>query len=155
MFKSLLGLRRLKVVRLQFANLASQIIGHHVEPEVALHRGVACVFGTTLITTLFGVHDRLFDGVALFIQDVVKCIGDFLEDPIRIAFFEQILTSLFQFAAHLAQSLHPLAVRVGRPALHQTSQSPTQIAILQQIIRHFVEEITGLKVEARLGAIPT
>ena len=121
MFKSLLGLRRLKVVRLQFAHFASQVVGHHVEPEVALHRGVACVFSTALVATLIGVHDRLFNGMALFIQDVVKRVGDFLEDPIRVALLQQILTRLFQFAAHLAQSLHPLAVRVGRPALHQTS----------------------------------
>ena len=102
MFKSLLGLRRLKVVRLQFANLASQIVGHHVEPEVALHRSVARVFGTALIATLFGVHDRLFNGMALFIQDVVKGIGDFLKDAIRVALFQQILARLFQFAAHFA-----------------------------------------------------
>ena len=121
MFKSLLGLRRLKVVRLQFAHFASQVVGHHVEPEVTLHRSVAGVLGAALIATLFRVHDRLFNGMALFIQDVVERIGYFLKDSIGVAFVEQILASFFQFLTHLAQSLHPFAVRIGRPTLHQTA----------------------------------
>ena len=70
-FKALLRFSRLKIVRLQFAHLACEVIGQHIHTEVAIHGGITSIFSPPLIAAFLGVHDRLLNGVTLLINDVV------------------------------------------------------------------------------------
>ena len=67
------GLGRLEVVRLQLADLAGEVVGQHVEAEVAIGGGVACAFWARRSSPLRSAAcGGVVDGVALLVDDVVS-----------------------------------------------------------------------------------
>ena len=72
LLEALRGLRRLEVVCLQLAHLAGEVVGQHVEAEVAVRRGVACGLRTPLVATALGGLRGVVDGMTLFVDDVVR-----------------------------------------------------------------------------------
>ena len=92
--------------------------------------------------------------MTLLVEDVVQRVGDLLEDPVGVAAVQKVLSGLLQLLAHLAQTLQLLTVGVASTALHEPPQRAAQVAVVQQIVGQFVEEIAGLHVEPGLGSVP-
>ena len=154
LLEPLLRLTRLEVVGLQLAHLAGQIVGQHVEAELAVHGLVLRVLLAPRVATLLRVENRLVDRVAFFVDDVVQLVGDLLVHAAEVAALEQLLAPLAQALAHLLQPHHALAVGVGGPAVHEAPQSTTHVAVGQEVVGHLVEQAGRVEIEASLSSVP-
>ena len=79
-----------KSYALQFAHLAGQVVGHHVEPEVAILGGLAGWSRRGVRRRWPGVAGVL-DRVTLFVDDVVERLGDLAVDAAEVAVVEPFL----------------------------------------------------------------
>ncbi len=154
LIEALLGLLRLEVVRVEFADLAGQIVGHQVEAHVALVGSGLGVLGSTLVAGVLGVTSGIVDGVAFLVDDVVELSFDLVVDATEVGVLQALLTLGPELFEQLAQALHLLAVAVGEALLHHSSQGSVDIAVIQQFVGEFVERRVGVELETGLGAIP-
>jgi hypothetical protein len=83
LLEALLRLLALEVVGAEFAHLAGQVVGQHVEAEVALRGSVLRCGGAPLVAAALGCLRGLLDGVALFVDDVVELRWRSRRTPLR------------------------------------------------------------------------
>ena len=140
LLEPLRSLRRLEVVRRQLADLAGEVVGQHVEPEVAVHRSVAGVLGAALVAAALRVAGGVLDRVALLVDDVVQLVGDLLVDAAEVEPVEAVLALLAEPLHHLAQALQALAVAVLHALLHHPPQRAVDVAVVQQVVVQLVEQ---------------
>ena len=155
LLESLRGLGRLEVVCLQLADLSGEIVGQHVEAEVAVGGGVARRLRSPFVAAALGGLCRVVDRMALFVDDVVELVGDLAVHPAEVELVEAILTLLAQLVHQLAQALQALAVAIAHALLHHPPQGAVDIAVVQQIVGELVEQPVGIELEAALRAVPT
>ncbi len=87
-----LGLFRLEVVRVEFADLAGEVVGHQIETHVAFLGCGAGVFGSPFVTGVLGVAPGVVDGVTFLVDDVVELVLDLVVDAAEIGTVQPLLT---------------------------------------------------------------
>ena len=155
LLEALRGLGRLEVVGLQLANLAGEVVGQHVEAEVAIGGAVACRLGASLVATALGCLGGVVDGVALLVDDVVQLVGDLAVDPAEVELVEPFLALLAQLVHQLAQALQTLAVAVAHALLHHPPQRRVDVAVVEQVVGQLVEQGVGVEIESPLRSVPS
>ena len=155
LFEALLRLGRLEVVRIELADLAREIVGHQVQPHVAVLRCRLGVLGTALVARVLGVTQRVLDGVTFLVEDVVDRVVDLVVDAPEIAVREALLALLTELFEQLTQALEMVAVRVLHALLHHPAQGGVDVAVVEQFVGQFVECRIGVELEPRLRAIPS
>ena len=102
-----------------------------------------------------GLVDPAVDAFALLLDDLVELLGDVLVDAAEVVAVELLAALLAQLLEHLAQAHELLAVR-GRwkPCCIMRRSAALQVAVVEQVVGHLVEERVGVEVEADLRAVP-
>ena len=154
LLEALAGLRRLEVVRLELAHLAGEVVGHQVEPHVALGGGVTSVLLATRIAALLCGSQGVVDGVALLVDDVVELTGDLVVHAAEVVAVEPVLTLTPELLEQLTDPGQLLAVAVAHALVHHPPQCGIDVAVVQQLVGQLVEERVGVEVESTLRAIP-
>ena len=99
--EALLGLFRLEVVRVEFADLAGEVVGHQIETHVAFLGCGSGVLCSAFVTGVLGVASGVVDGVTFFVDDVVELVLDLVVDAAEIGAVQPLLT----FGAQLFEQL--------------------------------------------------
>ena len=117
-------LGRVEVVALQLAHLAGEVVGQHVEAEVALHRRVAREVGAALVAALLGLV-RAGSRCAWRSSSTMSFSSSAISlvDAAEVAAVLELLALLAQLLHQLAQALHALAVAVAEALLHHPPQA--------------------------------
>ena len=68
---------------------------------------------------------------------------------------EHLAPALAQLLEHVAQAHEVVAVAVLHPLLHEPAQRRVQVAVVEEIVGHLVDQRVGVEVEALLGTVPT
>jgi len=113
LLEALRGLCALEVVGRQLAHLAGEVVGQHVETEVAVGPPRRGRLRAAFVTTALGLAGGVLDGVTLFVDDVVELVGDLLVDAAEVEAVERLLALLAQLLHEIAQALHLLAIAVA------------------------------------------
>ena len=146
--------RRCEVVVLQISHHASEVLRHQVERQVP--------FGSNLFGELLAPG---IAGIACFLSEFIDCLAfgvdyfteffrDFVVNATEVMTFERFTTFTSELVHHFSQALHALAVVGLESLLHHAAQGGVDIAVIQQIVSDFVEDVGGIKVESDLCAIP-
>ena len=154
LLEALPGLRRLEVVGLQLAYLAGQVGGHQVEAQVALGCCSRERSRARSVAALFCRSQRVVDGVALLVDDVVELAGDLVVHPAEVVTVETLLALAAELVEQLADPCQLLAVAVAHALVHHPSQGGVDVAVVQQLVGELVEERVGVEVEPALRAVP-
>jgi hypothetical protein len=109
---------------------------------------------TSLVTGARRFLDALVDALALHVDDFVELLCDVVVHTAEVAVLELLTAPLAQLLQHLAEPHELLVVPVAEPLLHQPSQCGVQVAVIEQVVAHLVEQLLGVEVEPRLRAVP-
>ena len=101
-----------------------------------------------------GRSQRVVDGVALLVDDVVELAGDLVVHAAEVVTVEPLLALRAELLEQLADPCQPLAVAVAHALLHHPPQGGVDVAVVQQLVGELVEERVGVEVEPALRAIP-
>ncbi len=148
------GLRGDEVVVLQLADLAGEIRRQEVELEVPVLGCLLGYVGAPLVARGLGIVEVVLEGLALLGDHVVEILGDLVVDPTQIELVEHLLPPFAELVEHVAQTLHPIAVGVLEPLLHQAAHRRVEITVVEQVVCQFLEQTLGVVVEPRLGPVP-
>ncbi len=101
-----------------------------------------------------GLVDATLDPLALHVDDLVELLRDVVVDAAEVAVLELLPAPLAQLLQHLAQPHELFVVPVAEPLLHQPAQGSVEVAVVEQVVAHLVEELFRVEIEARLAAVP-
>ncbi len=149
-----LGLAGGEVVALQLLDPSGQVVGEHVEAEVALRRGLAGELGPPLVPGLLGVAGLVVDRVAFLVDDVGEFVGDLGVDPTEVAAVADLLALAAELVHQLAQPGDALTVAILEALLHHPAQGVVQITVVEQVVGDLLEHRLGVDVEPALGPVP-
>ena len=107
-----------------------------------------------LVARARGLVDPAVDPLALHVDDLVELFGDVVVDAAEVAALELLPAPLAQPLEHLAQAHELLAVAVLEPLLHHPAQGRVEVAVVQEVVGHLVEQRLGVEVEAGLRPVP-
>ena len=81
-------------------------------------------------------------------------LGDLLVHAAEVVAVELLAALLPQLLEHLAHALDVAALAVVEALLHHAAQRGVQIAVVEQVVGHLLEQRVGVEVEADLRAVP-
>ena len=81
-------------------------------------------------------------------DDLAQLLGDVVVDAAEVVVLEHLPPALAQPLEHLAQTHELLAVAVLQALLEHPPQRRVQVAVVEQVVGHLVEERVGVEVEA-------
>jgi hypothetical protein len=154
LFEVLAGVVVHPVVLLQVAHAAGEVGWQLLELLAALLRELVQQLLAALVTGFLRLVDAAVDAGALLFDDLVEPAGDVLVDTAEVVAVELLAPLLAQLLEHLAHALHVAALTILEPLLHHPAQGRVQIAVVQEIVGHLLEQRVGIEVEPDLGAIP-
>ena len=98
--------------------------------------------------------DAPVDPGTLLLGDLPELLGDVVVDAAEVPPLELLPPALPKPLEHVAQPHQLLVVAVAKPLLHQPPESGVQVAVVEEIVGHLLEERVGVEIEAGLGAVP-
>ena len=101
------------------------------------------------------VVDAVLDALTLLVDDLAQLLGDLLVHTPEVVAVEHLAPLLAEALQHLPQAHELLVVAVLHALLHQPSQRRVQVAVIEEVVGHLVEQGVGVEVEALLGPVPT
>ncbi|CAB4639616.1 unannotated protein [freshwater metagenome] len=116
------------------------------------------LFSEFLATGIAGVTRFLCEFIDCFtlgFDNVAEILCDFVVDAAEVVAFERFTTLSSELVHHFPQALHALAVVRVESLLHHATQRGVDVAVIQQIVGDFAEDVSGVQVEADLCAIPS
>jgi hypothetical protein len=81
-------------------------------------------------------------------------LRDVVVDAAEVAVLELLPTTLPELLEHFAEPHELLVVAVTEPLLHEPTERGVEVAVIQEVVAHLVEELLGVEVEAGLRAVP-
>ena len=154
LIEALLGLFRLEVIRVEFADLSGEVVRHQIEPHVAFHRRVLRILGAPFVTRAQRIVQCVFDGMTFFINQVIEFVVDLVVDATQVMLVETVLSLLAQLFKQFPQALQLVAIAVAHPVLHHLAQCSVDVAVVQQFVGQLVESSVSIEFETGLRAIP-
>ncbi len=148
------GLGRGKIVGLQRLDLARQVVGKQVEPEVTLGGLLARGGGPALVARILGRCRLVVDAESLLGHDVGQCLGDLGPDSVEVPRLFQLAAPLPESLEHLPQSLDPPTVPVLHPLAHEGTQRLVDVAMAHDVVGDAGEHVLGIHGKSRLGPVP-
>ena len=139
---------------LQLRNLARQVVGQHIQPEVPVHRRLLCRLCSAFISRICGLLRVVLDCVPFFVDNVVKGIGNFRIHTAQISALLNLLALFTKFLHQLAHAGNSFSVGISQAVLHHFSKRAVDIPVVQEFVRHFVEQRICIHLEAPLRAVP-
>ena len=97
---------------------------------------------------------RSLDAFALLVDDLAQPLGDVLVHAAEVVALEHLLPTLAEALHHVAQAHELLAVAVLEALLEHPAHRGVEIAVVQEVVGHLVEQGVGVEVEALLRAVP-
>ena len=91
---------------------------------------------------------------ALLVDDLVEPVRDVLVHAAEVVAVELLAPLLAQLLEHLAHALHVAALAILETLLHHPAQRGVEIAVVEEIVGHLLEQRVGVEVEPDLGAVP-
>ena len=79
---------------------------------------------------------------------------DLLVDAAEVVAVELLAAALAQPLEHLAQALHVAALAVLEALLHHSPQGGVQVAVVEEVVGHLLEQRVGVEIEPDLRAVP-
>ena len=143
------------VVLLELADLAGEIGWQLVELHAARLREVVEQFLAPLVARLLRFVDATIDAGALLVDDLVEAVRDVFVHTAEVVAVELFAALLAQLLEHLAHALHVAALPVGEALLHHAAQRGVEIAVVEEVVGHLLEQCVGIEVESDLRAVPT
>ena len=144
-----------ELVVLQRLHLAREVGRHHVELHAtALRRALGDLLAL-LVTRGGGLVDAPVDALALHVDDLVELHRDVVVHAAEVAVLELLATALAEALHHLAQPHELVAVPVAEALLHHPAQRRVEVAVVEEVVAHLVEERLGVEVEALLACRPS
>ncbi|MCE2807207.1 MAG: hypothetical protein LW869_01985 [Actinobacteria bacterium] len=140
---------------LKVAHHPCEILRHQVKRHVAFGSNL---FGEFLATGITGVTRFLCEFIDCFtfgFDNVAEILRDLVVDAAEVMTFECLATFASELVHHFSQALHALAVVRVEPLLHHATKRGVDIAVIQQIVGDFAEDVGGVEVEPDLCAIPS
>ncbi len=108
-----------------------------------------------LVTRARGLLDPAVDALALHVDDFVELLSDVVVDPAEVTVLELLPATLPELLQHLSQAHELLVVAVLEPLLHEPAERRVEVAVVEEVVTHFIEELLGVEIEAGLAAVPT
>ena len=142
------------VVLLELLDLAREVGRELVELLAALLGQVVDDLLTPAVTRLQRLVDPSLDALALLIRDLAQLLGDLLVHAAEVVVLEHLAPALAQPLQHVAQAHELFAVAVFHALLHEATQRRVEVAVVQQVVGHLVEQRIGVEVEPALRAVP-
>ncbi len=109
----------------------------------------------TRVSGLLRVVDAPVDALALHVDDLVELPGDVVVHAAEVALLQLLAPALAELVEHLPQAHELLAVAVAHALLHEPTQRRVQIAVVEEVVGHLLEQGVGVEVEAALGSVPS
>ena len=128
--------------------------GQLLELLAALLRELLEQLLAALVARLLRLVDAAVDAGALLVDDLVEPVRDVLVHAAEVVAVELLAPVLAQLLEHLAHALHVAALTVLESLLHHAAQRGVQIAVVEEIVGHLLEQRVGVEVEPDLGAVP-
>ena len=98
--------------------------------------------------------EAALDAGAFLVDDLVEPVRDVFVDAAEVVAVELLAAALAQLLEHLAHALHVAALPVGESLLHHAAQRGVEIAVVEQVVGHLLEQRVGVEIEADLRAVP-
>ena len=142
------------VVLLQLADAPGEIGRQLLELLAPLLRELFEELLAPLVARLAGVVEAAIDAFALLLDDLVEPLGDVLVHAAEVVAVELLPAPLAQLLEHLAHALDVATLAVLEALLQHPSQRGVQIAVVQEIVGHLLEQRVGVEIEPDLRAVP-
>ena len=94
------------------------------------------------------------DAGALLVDDLVEPVRDVFVDAAEVVAVELLAPLLAQLLEHLAHALHVAALPVGEALLHHAPERGVEVAVVEEVVGHLLEQRVGVEIEADLRAVP-
>ena len=92
---------------------------------------------------------RSLDALAFSCSTISReLLGDVVVDAAEVVALELSRRAAPQLLEHLAHALEPLAVAVPEALLHHPAQRRVEVAVVEQVVGHLVEQRVGVEIEA-------
>ena len=142
------------VVLLEVAHAAREIGRQLLELLAPLLRELVEQLLAALVARLLRLVDAAVDPGALFVDDLVETIRDVFVHAAEVVAVELLAALLAQLLEHLAHALDVAALTILETLLHHAAQRGVEIAVVEEIVGHLLEQRVGVEVEPDLGAVP-
>ena len=142
------------VVLLQLADAAGEIGRELLELLAPLLRELFEQLLAALVARLARVVEAAVDAFALLFDDLVEPLGDVLVHAAEVVAVELLAAPLAQLLEHLAHALDVAALAVLEALLHHAAQRGVQVAVVEEIVGHLLEQRVGVEIEPDLRAVP-
>ncbi|CAB4710509.1 unannotated protein [freshwater metagenome] len=139
---------------LQLRNLARQVVGQHIQPEISVHCRLLCRLCSAFVSRICGLLRVVLDCVPFFVDNVIEGVGNFRIHTTQIAALLNLLALLTKFLHQLTHAGNSFAIGISQAVLHHLSKRAVDIPVVQKVVRHFVEQRIGIHLETPLRAIP-
>ena len=98
--------------------------------------------------------DAPVDAFALLVDDLVELARDVLVHAAEVVAVELLAPALAQLLEHLAHAADVAALAILEALLHHPAQRGVEIAVVEEVVGHLLEQRVGVEVEPDLGAVP-
>ena len=142
------------VVLLELAHAAREIGRELLELLAALLREIFEELLAALVARGAGLVDAPVDALALLVDDLVELAGDVLVDAAEVVAVELLAAPLAQLLEHLAHAADVTALAVAEALLHHPPQRRVEVAVIEEIVGHLLQQRVGVEVEPDLRAVP-
>src|SRR5262249_43763675 len=154
LFEALAGSVVHEVVVLEHLHATGEIGRHLVELLTALLRELFDDLLATAVTRLLRLVDAALDAGAFLVDDLAGLLGGGGVPAAEVAPLQLLAAALSQPLEHLAQSHELLVVAVTEPLLEHPAQRRVQVAVVEEVVRHLLEQRVGVEIEPGLAAVP-
>jgi len=152
--ETLARFRRRELVLGELAHLAGQVGRQQVELHALLLGHLLGDLLAPLVARLPSLSLEVVDAAALLFDDFAQLARDVVVHTAQVVLLELIAPPAAQALHQLAQPGHSLAVLVAETGLHHAPQGRVQVTVVQQVVGDLREDVVGVELEPRLGAVP-
>ena len=108
-----------------------------------------------LVARLPRLVDAPVDAGALLLDDLVELLGDVVVDAAEVARLELLAPALAKPLEHVAQAHRARSpLRSRKPCCIMPAQRGVEVAVVEEVVGHLLEQRVGVEIEADLGAVP-
>jgi len=107
------------------------------------------------VAGLLRLVEASLDALPLLIDDLAELVGDVVVHTPEVAPLQLLAPALAEALEHLAQAHELVVVAVAEALLEHPAQSRVEITVVEEIVRHLLEQGVGIQVEPGLRSVPT
>src|SRR5262245_58742282 len=101
-----------------------------------------------------GVADLTLDLGPLGVDDLAELLCDLVVHAAEVESLQALLALAPQAVEQVADPLDHLALPVAEPRLQQPPEGGVEVAVVEQVVGHLLEDGVGIQAEADLRAVP-